>query len=203
MKTPTHTLYYGPMKSGKSKRLIEYAGRCVDNNLTYLAFKPKVDHRNGSFISSRAFKHKIPAKQVSNSHHLINHVQEYLDGDKIVNYVFIDEIMLLDSNILFVLEYLKENNIHLVASGLIRDFKNDPFILVSTDAVDDSKISMLDVMEEFDMVIEFLAKCDVCGEDAEYSQRLINGVPAPQSAPQVSIEGDSEYQARCKSCYII
>ena len=45
--------------------------------------------------------------------------------------------------------------------------------------------------------------CSVCGKDAPFSQRLINGQPAKYTDPVILIGAQESYQARCRHCYII
>lgn len=47
------TLLYGPMKSGKSERLIEIAEQFYEQKIPFLTFKPSQDSRDGKYIKSR------------------------------------------------------------------------------------------------------------------------------------------------------
>ena len=46
--------------------------------------------------------------------------------------------------------------------------------------------------------ITFLkAVCRICGEDADRTQRLVNGEPAKRNAPVILIGGEDYYEPRC------
>lgn len=85
----------------------------------------------------------------------------------------------------------------IIVGGLNADFANRPFILTS-----------LCVSLGRDKSRCLSAVCDVCGEEAQFTQRLINGHPAPENSPRYVI-GDAgsvgtdkyEYQARCSDCW--
>jgi thymidine kinase len=52
-----------------------------------------------------------------------------------------------------------------------------------------------------DEVVKLRAICARCGADASRSQRLINGRPAPATAPTVLIGAEEHYEARCRHCH--
>ena len=49
-----------------------------------------------------------------------------------------------------------------------------------------------------DEVVKLHAICMVCGAEASRTQRLINGMPAPATAPTVLIGAAEQYEARCR-----
>jgi thymidine kinase len=52
-----------------------------------------------------------------------------------------------------------------------------------------------------DNIVKLRAICARCGSDAARSQRLIDGKPAPASAPIVLIGAQEHYEARCRQCH--
>ncbi len=84
-----------------------------------------------------------------------------------------------------------------IVSGLNADFANRPFTLTALCvSLGRNKSRCLS------------AVCDVCGEEAQFTQRLVNGHPAPENSPRyvVGDEGSVgldkyEYQARCENCW--
>ena len=54
-----------------------------------------------------------------------------------------------------------------------------------------------------DDVMKLKAICAICGKDALFSQRLINGNPAKYTDPIILIGAQESYQARCRNCYTI
>jgi thymidine kinase len=41
----------------------------------------------------------------------------------------------------------------------------------------------------------------ICGELATRNQRLVDGRPAPYSAPTIMVGGTESYEARCRRCH--
>ena len=76
-----------------------------------------------------------------------------------------------------------------IASGLDMDFRGCPFG------------PMPALLSLADAVVKLRAICARCGADASRSQRLIDGLPAPASAPTVLIGADEHYEARCRHCH--
>ena len=110
-----------------------------------------------------------------------------------------------DSDILGVIDSLYYLGVDLFASGLDRDFRSLYFPLrdygTQTANEETLNITMEHVINQFEEVIQHYSFCDVCGNKAGYTQRLINGKPAPADSPLILI-GDTEYQARCKKHYV-
>jgi thymidine kinase len=57
------------------------------------------------------------------------------------------------------------------------------------------------LLAEADEVVKLRAICARCGRDASRSQRLINGRPAPVSAPTILVGAEESYEARCRHCH--
>jgi thymidine kinase len=49
--------------------------------------------------------------------------------------------------------------------------------------------------------VKLRAICARCGSDASRSQRLIDGKPAPASAPTILVGAQETYEARCRYCH--
>jgi thymidine kinase len=116
--------------------------------------------------------------------------------------IAVDEVQLLDSGIINVIKKLSNAQNHIIVAGLDKSFRGDWFPL------SDFKCSMADVIELFEPEdrIHLLASCEVCGDNAEFVQRLINGKPAPYFDPLIVI-GDKNigsgtevrsYEPRCQ-----
>ena len=193
-------LHVGPMKSGKSKALLEKAKELEANNISYICFKPSVDHRNGDYLYSRHFKddYKVPVMKVDYAKQIYTKV---IKKKSSYTTVLIDEIMLFDSDILGVIDALYYHKIDLIAAGLNLDFRKMPFPLsdwgLITDNNDLLSMTMEHVMDQFNEIVYHESACEVCGKNARYSQRLIDGEPASFDSPLIII-GDEEYQARCQ-----
>lgn len=81
---------------------------------------------------------------------------------------------------------LNEHGIDIIAAGLNMDFRGEPF----------GKMGYLIAIA--DKITQLTAVCDICGKEAYYTQRLLNGKPAPYDSPLIMIGARETYQARCK-----
>ena len=163
-------LIVGPMKSGKSKYLID----CFAGNKTVEAYKPSIDTRNQDFIVSRAYVDKqIPCKQVSSLYN-INPTQPI---------VLVDEFQFFNIEELkdFVLK-CKQRHHKLIMAGLD----------LLADGSEWSAYTELKPMAN--KITKLRAKCSVCGEPAEFSA-LISG----DKNKKIQIEGEATYEPRCKN----
>lgn len=216
--SPLAAICYGPMKSGKSRYLVEQAETLHQQGLSFLAFKPVQDTRDGSFIRSRDLACRdIQAIGVGNSQELLEVVQRALQAPETVvrglgaapdkalglkaafkpaqklRACLIDEVFLLDGAIIEVLQQLLKQGISVYLSGLDRDFRGEYFPLRYFES---HGLTMQDLIRQCDQIIALNASCEVCQQPAALTQRLINGQPAPYDSPTVLI-GDEEYEPRC------
>ena len=99
--------------------------------------------------------------------------------------VAIDEIQFFKKNIVDVVLELQKQEKNIVFAGLDLDFRGEPFGPMP---------KLIAIANEFE---KLHSVCTKCGEPAYYTQRLINGKPAHYKSPLISIEGESEYTARC------
>lgn len=214
-------LCFGPMKSGKSRFLVQKAEQLLQAGQSFLAFKPVQDTRDGSCIRTRDAAYRdVQALPVRNAKEMLTWIRQAvktpheLDLAKQANLFqlpcmplttcfraespltacLIDEVFLLDDALFEVLDLLQSHGISVYMSGLDRDFRGEYFPLRAT--VGDQKASMKDVIDRCDGLLPLTADCEFCGEPASLTQRLINGEPAPYESPTVLI-GDEEYQPRC------
>lgn len=186
-------LYYGPMKSGKSKVLIEHANHLTKQGYAFLAIKPWTDTRDGAWIKSRETRlEPVPARQVAKAIDILTALET-----KTVTHVLIDEIFLLDSAIIQVYQHLCQQGITVIAGGLDRDFRGEWFPLADYAS---SRVTMEAVLHVFEFAEELTAPCHVCQAPALFTQRLIDGQPAAYDSPLILI-GDQEYQPRCNDCH--
>lgn len=71
-------------------------------------------------------------------------------------------------------------------AGLNMDFKGEPFGPMAV------------LMAIADQVNKLTAVCSVCGGEAAFTQRLINGEPAPVDSELVVVGANEAYVARCR-----
>lgn len=177
------TAIVGCMFSGKTSFLIQFLSQRYNfGKQTVQAFYPKADTRlKEGYITARDPNGGwvyFPATEVVNASQIL----EFLDPA--TELVAIDEAQFFDSVLVDVCRFLMQDR-EVVVAGLDTDFRREPFgpvpgiLAIATD------------------VQKLTALCAVCGEDANCTQRMIDGEPAHYSDPIVVV-GDSElYEARC------
>lgn len=217
-------IYYGPMKSGKSRYLVEKAESFLAQDLSFLAFKPLLDTRDGAFIRSRypQCRH-VQALTVDSSRALLQQVRnarehpasfrpqlpeapaetlalhESFKAKAPLEAILIDEVFLLDAELPEVIQQFQEWGISVYMSGLDRDFRGEFFPLRN---LGERHLSMKEIIELSEQQMALVAECEVCRQPAALTQRLINGAPAPYDSPTVLI-GDEEYQPRCRQHHVV
>ena len=181
----------GSMAAGKTDILIREARRCEYRRKNIAAFKPIIDDRWGSSdtIKSRSGK-EFPAVAVNTPLEILECVQQLIAMDRKPDLVAIDEIQFFSPEIVDVIQVLLEADIKVVYAGLATDFRGEPFG------------SMPTLLSLSDEIIRPTAICEVCGDEATRSQRLINGEPANYTDPLIVI-GDDEYEARCPKHHLV
>lgn len=174
-----HTIegFTGPMFSRKTGRLLERIDplRFDPRNYSYVAIKPGIDNRK---FNSRSVEDFLDWNYLENSKGIYE-----ISKDK--NLIAIDEVSFFDEGVLDTILYLRDAGKNIIWAGLDRDFRGVGFKVIPR------------LMLETDILEKCNAICKSCGNPAYYTQRLINGEPAPYDSPIVSIEGESEYEARC------
>ncbi len=175
----------GSMFSGKSEELIRRLRRSQIAGKKTIAFKHSLDNRktteyvishNGSRIS--AFAIDKPETILS-----------MLPSDTLV--VGIDEAQFFTPELVDIVLKLIDKGIHVIAAGLDLTFRADPFG------------PMPILMALADTVTKLNAVCTVCGADAHFTQRLVNGKPALYNDPIILVGAEEAYQARCRGCFYI
>ena len=171
MERPNFELVVGCMKAGKSKYLID----CYVGSEIVEAYKPVLDTRNPDAIISRSYAGntdmQIPCQQVSSLYD-INPTQPI---------VIVDEFQFFNAEELkdFVLK-CKQRHHKLVMAGLD----------LLADGTEWSSYTAIKPMA--DKITKLRAKCSICGEPAEFSQRITGDKDL-----QIQIEGQAAYEPRC------
>jgi thymidine kinase len=173
----------GSMFSGKTEELIRRVRRALYAHRSAQVFKHAIDTRseNTEIRSHNGVPHEALA--VSSSEELLAKVEET------TNVVAIEEAQFFDEGIIEVCRRLADAGNEVIAAGLDMDFKGEPFG------------PMPRLLAEADEVVKLRAICARCGREASRSQRLIDGRPAPVSAPTILIGAEESYQARCRHCH--
>jgi thymidine kinase len=176
-------LITGSMFSGKTEELIRRVRCALYAHRSAQVFKHTIDTRseNAEIRSHNGVPHKALA--VSTSEELLGKVEETTDV------VAIEEAQFFDEGIIEVCRRLADAGDEVIAAGLDMDFKGEPFG------------PMPRLLAEADEVVKLRAICARCGREASRSQRLIDGRPAPVSAPTILIGAKESYEARCRHCH--
>lgn len=182
-------LITGCMFAGKTEEFIRRLRRYQYAQQNVLVFKPDIDNR---YSKEDVFSHSglsIESIKVTSSEELEKIFLEE-SAKKNVDIVGVDEIQFLDTKIVEVLSRLADKGIIVIANGLDKDFKNNPF----------QNVDRLLVQAEY--VDKLTSICHSCGGNANRTQRIINGEPAKANEPIVLISAQEKYEARCRHCYI-
>jgi len=176
----------GCMFSGKTEELLRRLNHVKLARQTLVVYTPRRDtrYRTGNLASHNG--QTVEAVSISSIEEILAHVPAN------VAVAAIDEVQFLDGEPAAVVagcQVLADRGIRVIVAGLDQDFRAKPFPIVA---------ELMAVAEQVD---KLYAICVECGAYATRSQRLINGEPAPHSAPVIAVGGLELYQARCRLCY--
>ena len=176
----------GCMFSGKTEELLRRLNHVKLARQTLVVYTPRRDtrYRTGNLASHNG--QTVEAVSISSIEEILAHVPAN------VAVAAIDEIQFLEGDpaaIVAGCQVLADRGIRVIVAGLDQDFRAKPFPIVA---------GLMAVAEQVD---KLYAICVECGAYATRSQRLINGEPAPHSAPVIAVGGLELYQARCRLCY--
>jgi thymidine kinase len=172
----------GPMFSGKSEELIRRLTRSLIARRRVRLFKPALDDR---YALSEVVSHagvRMPATAVSSSREIVR-----LAADSGV--VGVDEAQFFDQGLARVAHELADAGKRVVCAGLDLDFRREPFG------------PMPELLARAQSVTKLQAVCHRCGGDAIFTQRLVDGRPAPFSGETVLLGALDAYEARFPECY--
>ncbi len=175
----------GSMFSGKSEELIRRLRRAELAQLKVCVFKHKVDNRISiDYITSHGGE-RYKAIAIDNP----SDMELFVSDD--VRVIAIDEIHFFGEEIVPVILTMLDLGKRVIAAGLDLDFRGIPFGCMPT------------LLAIANSVTKLNAVCMICGNEAIFSQRLINGRTAKFDDPLILIGSQDCYQARCRDCYII
>ncbi len=182
-RTGSLTVITGSMFSGKTEELIRRARRALYARRSVQVFKHALDTR--SEVTEIRSHNGVPheAIAVATSGELLEKVGETTDV------VAVEEAQFFDEGIVEACGRLADSGYDVISTGLDMDFRGEPFG------------PMPALMAEADEVVKLRAICARCGRDASRSQRLIDGRPAPVSAPTILVGAEESYEARCRHCH--
>ena len=177
------TVISGSMFSGKTEELIRRSRRALYARRKVQVFKHALETRSepAEIRSHNGVPHE--AVPVGSSEELLEKVEPATDV------VAVEEAQFFDGGIVEVCRKLADAGYDVIVAGLDMDFRGEPFG------------PMPELLAEADEIVKLRAICARCGRDAARSQRLIDGRPAPASAPIILVGAEESYEARCRHCH--
>ena len=175
-------LICGPMFSGKSEELMRRLRRVGYARKSAILLKPAIDDR---YSVDEVVSHqgqRMAARVVRTPDAIL----QFAAGCDVVG---VDEGQFLDDSLSDVCRDLVAHGVRVVIAGLDLDYRQQPFG------------PMPRLLAMADEVAKLKAVCHSCGEAAGYTQRLVDGAPAPFSGETVVIGGLDSYEARCRACF--
>ena len=175
----------GPMFAGKTEELIRRANRLEYAKKKYLVFKPTIDDR---YSTTEIVSHSNYRKNsicVKNSNEVLGYVTDDIKA------VIIDEVQFFDENIINVAEWLADKGLRVICGGLDCDFRGNPFKIVA------------ELLARAENVTKLNAICNVCGQPATRTQRIIDGQPAYEDDPIILVGATEAYEPRCRHCHMV
>jgi thymidine kinase len=175
------------MFSGKTEELIRRLNHVRIARQSLRAFSPRRDNRysDEGLVSHNG--QRIEAHKVSSIREVLGACEDDLQV------VALDEIHFFEDDattLLAACQALADRGMRVIVSSLDQDFRAQPFPAIA---------HLLAVAEQVD---KLHAICVRCGAFATRSQRLIDGRPAPASAPTIVVGGLDLYEARCRRCFV-
>lgn len=173
----------GSMFSGKTEELIRRVRRAIYARRSVQVFKHALETRSeeAEIRSHNGLLHEAVA--VGSSEELLE------KADPAADVVAVEEAQFFDGGIVEACKNLADGGYDVIVAGLDMDFRGEPFG------------PMPDLLAEADDVVKLRAICARCGRDAARSQRLIDGRPAPATAPIILVGAEESYEARCRHCH--
>lgn len=170
-------IYTGPMKSGKTTKLIEQYGKVSQRSVKTHMFKPSIDDRYSSV--------KVIARNNDNQilSTLLNDLDMLWYFKDMYNNFFIDEFQFLSGNICTIKQLLDcGKNIWIAGLNLTAEKK--PFGLMG------------DLMCFADKIYFMKGNCDYCGKLNKGIYTFYDG-----SKDTDIVVGDDNYKCVCSKCY--
>lgn len=174
----------GCMFAGKTEELIRRINRITYAKKDILVFKPKIDNRydEGSVVSHS--QKKIKSIVISEASEILTHLK-----DKMPYAIAVDEVQFFNDDLIGVVDSLANSGVRVIVAGLDQDFRGEPFGI------------MPKLLARAEYVTKLNAICQVCGQPATRTQRIIDGQPADYNDPIILVSAAEKYEARCRHCH--
>lgn len=176
----------GSMFAGKTEELIRRITRIKYAKKDIIVFKPSIDDRYEKTEVVSHSQRKVKSVVVNSS----EDIKKYIDEREIMPYaVAIDEAQFFDRGLIQILEDLANKGTRVIVAGLDLDFRGEPFGI------------MPDILARAEYVTKLHAICQVCGDLATRTQRIIDNKPAYYEDEIILVSAKEKYEARCRHCH--
>lgn len=173
----------GSMFAGKTEELIRRIKRINYANKEAVVFKPVIDNRYSNDEVVSHSMQKIASFPVNNT----KEAKEIIEKRSKLPYaVAFDEAQFFDKELISYAEELANKGVRVIIAGLDLDFRGEPFGI------------MPDLLARAEYVTKLHAICQVCGDPATRTQRIIDGKPAHYNDPTILVSASEKYEARCR-----
>lgn len=179
----------GSMFSGKTEELMYCLRRAEYAKQKVITIKHSIDNRKSYSCIVSHDGDKREAYPLGGCEESIRTLSNIVDQS--VQVVGIDEIQFFPQTTIPTLLKWVEEGKRVIVAGLDLDFRGEPFGIVP------------ELMALADSVHKLRAICMVCGEEANFSQRLIDGNAARYDDELVLVGGQECYEPRCRDCFVI
>ncbi len=166
----------GSMFSGKTEELIRRLKRAEIAQMKTAIFRPAIDDRYEK-------EHIVSHNQSKLKSYTVEKAVDIIPLTNNANVIGIDEAQFFDEDIVSICRELAGNSCRIIVAWLEKDYQGEPFGI------------MPELMCEADYVSKLRAICVVCGDPANFTQRL------SKETRQVVIGETDIYEARCRGCY--
>ncbi|MBI4739525.1 thymidine kinase [Candidatus Woesearchaeota archaeon] len=193
----------GCMFCGKTEELIRRLRREKIAGKEVVIFKPAIDDRYEFLSVSSHNRSQLPATPINETKDM------YKCLSSRVQVVGIDEVQFLDDAVIdFCLEQVAVGR-NVIASGLNLDFRGEPFRFMNSQKhVGYLMAYAINTTLRAICVYEKASKNESgsperCGAEADFTQRLIDGQPAPYDSPLIVVGSKDSYEARCRAHFAV
>jgi thymidine kinase len=171
------------MFAGKTEELIRRIKRIDYAKKEVLVFRPRIDNRysDNEVVSHSNYRHF--AITIDSASEIANHV------NKNTYAIAVDEVQFFDHSLIDVCEQYANQGMRVILAGLDKDFRGEVFGIMG------------DLLVRAEFVDKLSAICNVCGNPATRTQRLIEGKPAHYNDPIVLVGASEAYEPRCRHCH--
>jgi thymidine kinase len=180
----------GSMFSGKTEELMYRLRRAEYAKKNVITIKHKIDNRKSYSCIVSHDGGQREAYPISSCEEGLRALTA-LVSDRTVDVIGIDEIQFFPIETVPIIQRLVDEGVRVIVAGLDLDFRGEPFGIVPR------------LMALADDVKKLRAVCMSCGEEANFTQRLINGTPAGYHDERILVGGQECYEPRCRMCYAI